>query len=276
MAMNTWKASASRITLFPAASVSSPPLSAFDLYRRVWGVDPDGFQKQPNPLLPSLAQGKHGGMMATCLTHSTRVDFNLTPTAPPQAMAQQPSVNLIEDGSRLHAELRRIIGAIGQGVVSDLVIRVGLNFQFLAVKPSSAEANSALTTTIPDQYGVRITDEEDFIFQINRPYTSRAVASIKMNSITKWSVDRLLVFTATIPMSWAPTSALATAGPATPQAAAFIAASVVFDNNNVPTETQLSRNQQSSLLREALTAAVQMQQDIGLNVEGFENAKLSH
>lgn len=162
--MNEWRASGGRITLFPAAPVSSRRQSALDLYKRVWGGDPDNFQRQANPLIPTVAQGKRGGVTVTSLTHPTRIDFNITPASSPHEVTQI-SFPVIEDTSQLLTELTRTIDAIGQGVVSDPVVRVALNIQFLILKPSHAEANKALTAIIPAQYGVKITNEEDFIFQ---------------------------------------------------------------------------------------------------------------
>jgi hypothetical protein len=223
--------------------------------------------------MPSVAQGRRGSLMAACSVHPARIDINLTPATSPQGVAQY-SIPLIQDTSRLHAELLRIIDVIGQSAVLDSVVRVAFNLQFLAPKPSSAEANRALTTVIPSQYGVRVTDEEDFIFQINRPYISREVGSTKMNFITKWSVDRLQILTFSLPAGGATTSAQ-TSPSARAETKQFIVANVNLDINNVPTENPLAGRQQSSLLREALTAGSQMQQDIGLNIEGFHNVKLS-
>jgi hypothetical protein len=272
--MNEWKAAVGRITLFPTATVLSSPPSALDLYKRVWGGDPDNFQRQANPLMPTVAQGKRGGITASCFVHPVRIDFNLTPTSPPHEITQL-SFPLIEDTTQLHTELARIMDDIGQGLVSGSVVRVALNVQFLAMRPSPVEANKTLTSIIPSKYGVKITDEEDFIFQINRPYASREVRSVKMNSLTKWSVDRLQVFTMAIPMGGAlgPAPANITSG-GNRQGAEYIAASVTIDNNNVPVDA-ISSAQQSSLLHEALIAAAQTQQDIGLNIEGFQNAEPS-
>jgi hypothetical protein len=272
--MNEWKASGGRITLFPSAPVSSPLSSALELYRRVWREDPDNFQKQANPLTPTVARGKRGVVTASCFTHPARIDFTLTPTSSAHEVAQL-SFPLIEDTSQLLPELVRILDAIGEGVISDSIFRVALNVQFLVLKPSFAEANQAITVIIPSQYGVRITGEEDFVFQINRPYTSREVGTIKMNSLTKWSVDRLQVLTMAVPMGGAPTPASVAATSVSRQTKEFIAASVTFDNNNVPTGTPIPSAQQSLLLYEALTLAAQTQQDIGLNIKGFQYAKLS-
>jgi len=98
--MNEWKALSGRITLFPTARPSSPSPSALELYRLVWGGDPDNFHKQPNALLPTVAQGKRDGLMANCFSHPARIDFNLAPAHAPSEMAEMPLV-LIEDTSHL-------------------------------------------------------------------------------------------------------------------------------------------------------------------------------
>jgi len=277
--MNEWKSSGGRITLFPASALS-PPLSALELYRQVWGEEPDGFQKQPNPLMPSVAHGKRGSLMAGCLAQPIRIDFNLTPPPPQQEEAQREAQEqaqeeaqfpLIKDTGLLHSELLRIMDVIDQSAVLHSVVRVALGVQFLALKPSSEEANRMLTAIIPEQYGVRITDEEDFIFQINRPYTSRKAEGIKMNFITKWSVDRLQILSIALQAGIGPTtSARPSASGA--QTAQFIAASVHFDINNVPSVTPLPSGQPASLLREALIAVGQMQRTMSLNIEGFQDA----
>jgi len=181
------------------------------------------------------------------------------------------SFPLIENTGLLRAELSRIIDIVDQNAVLNSVVRVALGVQFLALKPTSAEANGVLTAHIPEQYGVKITNEEDFIFQINRPYLSRSAEGIKTNFITKWSVDRLQILTFAVFVGGPTTASAQTPAPGS-QTAEFIAASVNFDINNVPTVSALPNGQPASLLREALSAVAQMQQAIGLNIEGFQNA----
>jgi hypothetical protein len=270
--MNEWKSSGGRITLFPAATPGPPP-SALELYRQVWGEEPDGFQKATNPLTPSVAYGNRNGLKAGCIAQTTRIDFNLTPSSQQGEAQEDVSFPLIEDTGLLRAELSRITDIVDQNAVLNSVVRVALGIQFLDVKPTSAEANGVLTAYIPKQYGVKITDEEDFIFQINRPYASRSAAGIKTNFITKWSVDRLQILTVALSAGGpTATSAQATPTSGSSRTAEFIAASVSFDINNVPAITPLPNGQPAALLREALVAVAQMQQAIGLNIEGFQNA----
>jgi hypothetical protein len=180
------------------------------------------------------------------------------------------SFPLIEDTALLHTELSRIIDVVDQSAALSSVVRVALGIQFLALKPSSVEANVVLTASIPKQYGIRITDEEDLIFQINRPYISRGAEGVKTNFITKWSVDQLQILTFALQVGGSITPAQAAASGS--QTVQFIAASVNFDVNNVQTASPLPNGRPALLLREALTTVAQTQQAIGLNIEGFQNA----
>jgi hypothetical protein len=270
--MNEWKSAGGRITLFPAQQSSPPPLSALELYKQVWGEDPDNFQKQANPLVPTTANGKRGSLMAGSMAHPTRIDLTLTPLAGQEAQGSFP---LIEDTGELHTELLKIVDLIDQRIISQPIVRVAFSVVFQALKPNPTEANRALTAVIPTKYGIRLSDEEDFIFQINRPYPSRKVNGVRMNSLVKWSMDRLQILTISIPAGGSPTP-IQISSSTRPPTETFIAASVHFDINSVPTESALPDGQLSPLLHEALIEAAQMQQALGLKIEGFENAKQSH
>ncbi|HEY9158674.1 hypothetical protein [Candidatus Binatus sp.] len=163
-----------------------------------------------------------------------------------------------------------IIDVIAKGTISNSVSRVAFGVQFITVKANVVEANRTLTTVLPDQYRMKITDEQDFIFQINRPHMSSKVGNITMNFLTKWSMERLQVVSMEIPVGGAPipTPGGTSFAPHDVKVKDFIAASVRFDNNNVPT-ISLTSGQQSSLLLEGLTAVEAAQRKIGLNIEGF-------
>jgi hypothetical protein len=125
-------------TLTVQVETPRPRINQPEGYRKVWGEDPDSFQKQANPLTPTIAQGKRGSLLAGCLAHPSRIDFNLTP--PSSQEAPQVSFPLIEDTGLLQTELSRIIDKIDQCGVLHSVIRVALSVQFLALQPSSAPA----------------------------------------------------------------------------------------------------------------------------------------
>lgn len=258
--MSEWKAFVSRISLFPTMPPESPMPLALDLYKGIWG-EPENYQKQLNRFTPAVAQGKHGRLQVNCLVQPVRIDLNLT--AAPSQEAQM-TVALIDDPIELRDELKRIMGLLDEGLVPNSVSRVALNLQFLNPKRSHAEANKAVSEIIPDSYGVTITDEEDFVFQINRPRMDEDFPDIRMNFLTKWSVEQFQVLTISIPIV-GPAAGMASPSP---QVKTFISASVAFDNNNTPIRT-LTGKEQSVLLHKALDAAVKMQQKIGLDIEGF-------
>jgi hypothetical protein len=266
--MNEWKALNGRITLFPTVPVPAPLPSAFELYRRVWGGDPDNYQKQANALLPTVAQGTRNGIAVQLVSQPARIDFSLSP--PPAPGAITPSIDLIENTSQFHAELTRIIDVLAKGAISNPVLRVALGVQFVSLKTDVIETNKTLMAVMPVPYRVKLTDEQDFVFQINRPQVSSRVESIRMNFVTTWRAQRLQVVNFTILAAGMPVSASKDTSLAQPhpEVKEFIAASVSFDNNNVPAGP-LTSSQQSELLLEGIARVETGQREIGLNIEEF-------
>jgi hypothetical protein len=181
---NEWKALAGRISVFPMAPLS-PPASVLDLYRGVWQHEPDEFHKQPNPLMPSVAQGRISNVVANCMVQPSRIDFGLQPV-PPANM----SFAAIEDTIQLRNELERIISAIGKGAIINPIVRVGVFLNFIILAPNFLEANKILLGSMPSMYRPGIADEEDFSFQINRSRAINEIDNVTMNFITRWSVNR--------------------------------------------------------------------------------------
>ena len=263
--MNEWKAITAGISLFPIMAPPRPQVSARDLFKRIWGREPNNFQSQMNSLIPTSAQGIQGALAFNCISQPTRIDFTLTP-AP--TSGQPPKVALIDDANVLRQELERIIESIGKDAELNYIWRVALNLHFIRVLPGVGEANRELMGVIPRKYGVTVTDEDDFVFQINRPYNALASQNTRLNIITKWSVERVQVISVAVPVSGMPLGT-ETALPF-PQIATFIAASVHFDNNNVPVQNRaFNGTDQAALLREALQKTQEMQREIGLNTGGF-------
>ena len=268
--MSEWKAIVGRITIFPASSSVALP-SALDLYRKMWEGDPINFQGPTNPLSPSLAQGKRAQLGISCSVNPARIDFTLSPVGPESA-SEAPRFFVIEDSQELHDELARIARFVGQGLLANPILRVATFLQFVSVEANSTEANKTLMSVVPEQYRIRLSDEEEFILQLSRPRMSERRENLKMNLITKWSVERFQVFSLLIPMGAALQSGVA------PQVTEFIAASVGFDNNNVPVSANkpLPNSQQSSLLLEGLAHTAMSMREGRLNIKGFENEKLAH
>jgi hypothetical protein len=268
--MIEWKVSMSRVTLFPASPASFSPVSGLQLFHDVWGVDPDNFQKQGNPLAPSFAQGRRGGLMVGCSVHPSRIDFNFGPALPPIQGSSTIAVQLIQNARQLRRGLLEVFDALGRDSVAGAVARVAMTIQVLAVSPDFAGANNAIMGVIPAHYGLRLGDEEDVLFQVNVPYVSQTASRARMNAVTKWGGARLQVMTFTLPAGGSITSSTGAISEG-PQKRDFIAASVSFEINSVPLEAQISSADQALLFREGLGWVEQRQLELGLIVEGLRN-----
>jgi hypothetical protein len=269
--MNEWKPLNGRITVFPVVSSalysSTPSSSIVELYRRLWDGEPDGFQNQNNALLPTVAHGKRNGLTAQLLSHPARIDLNLLPASDPDIGST--SLVLIEDTNQFHTELKHLIEVFSRGHVTDSASRVAISVQFVNLQSSVVEANKAVAKALPDPYRIKLTDEHDFVLQLNRPRPSRKVEGIGMNFLTKWSTERLQVMRMAISSGGVLISPAKGAQPDV-QATEFPAASLSFDHNNAPDPSKpLKGGQQSSLLAEGLDAIESVQKEIGLNVKGF-------
>lgn len=256
--MTDWKPFLGRVTLFPVSGPSILP-SALDLFRKVFGGEPDNFQNAQSALAPAVAAGKRGGVVVQCSVHPVRIDFNISPM--PTTGSEQ-SVSLIEDVAQFRNQLENVIAAIQKGSISQPVLRVALFKQSLSLQTGHIAANKAVKSIIPSRYGVKLNEEEDFIFQVNRPYSSQTVNRMKLNSVVKWSVERIQLFSIAFPN--APTNVAVTGLPRT-QTSEFIAASVTFDDNNSPTEAPLNSAQQATLLREFQAKSNQLQTEMGFD-----------
>lgn len=252
--MSHWKGLQCRISLFPLPTITKP--SPIDVFRSIWLTDPENFKSQANPLAPTIANGNVRGLSISCSTQRGRIDFNI---APAEGVNEDVSMSLIDDTSKLHSELVTIIEAISQGKVALSVSRVAIVGQFVMLRETLAEANKTVSDVMPANYRVGLNLESDFIFQVNNQHSSRSIANVAMNSITKWSVERFQIMM--IQMQ---------PGADRQLASEYLGASVMFENNNVPVpQQQLSTEQQALLLREGLEDISEAQARIGLNLRGF-------
>lgn len=256
--MSEWKVFIGRVSVFLTATPMSPPPGPAELYRMMWGDDPDSFQKAPNPLAASIAQGRRNGITMTCTVQPARIDFNLM-GAPIQA-----SELALIPAAQVNSELRRMIEVMQEGTISLTASRVALFVQFLTPTVGIVDGNKILASTIP--YGINLSDEKDVVFQVNRPYKSKQAPPVDMNAIIKWSVDNLQILAFALPTG----GAAGPAGAPIPQVRQVIAASVTFDVNNHPGQAVILDNgQQSVILLEALDFVSRTQREIGLNIKGF-------
>jgi hypothetical protein len=132
--------------------VSAQLQSALEQYGEIWHGEPDSFQKQDNPLLPTMAQGKHGALQANCLTQQARVDFNIS-ALPSQV--PPTTVVLIDDPASLRRELSRITNVLDKNnaVVPNPIWRVALILRFLNLKTKQIEANRSLDIVMENKCG---------------------------------------------------------------------------------------------------------------------------
>jgi hypothetical protein len=253
--MGLWKALLGRVTLFPIIPTGTEAVSALDLYRRVWGSDPDVFQKQPPSgtlLVPSVAQGTQNGLSVSCLVQPVRIDLSITPQA-------QAGFKLIEDTRLFHDALSGVVRTITNNNTIP-TNRAACSAQFSCPAKDYHEANVFLSSSIPNQYKVALEDEEDFILQINRP---RQIDDIKMNYITKWSADRLQVMSLqVVPPQGQAASALGQL------VSEYILANVTFDNSSAPAAL-LPNDRLHSVLEATLQSMSEQQREANLDLEGF-------
>ena len=268
-----WKSLAGRITIFLDPSPVALP-SALGLYKKVWTDDPINYQGSTNPLAPSLAQGKRGGLGVTCTINATRVDFTLTSPGA-ESTTEPPKLYVIENSAELHTELTRIAHLVGQNLLANNVLRVATFLQIISIEDSPAVANRVLMSIIPSRYRFKLNTEEEFVLQISQPRMSTRVENVKLNLINKWSVDRFGVMSVVMPMAAAPLTA---PQPQAAHLAEFITASIAFDHNNmpVPRDQPLSSSQQASLLLEELALTTTSIRESAIDVKGFEDEKLLH
>ena len=276
--MSDWQPLLGRITIFPAALfVPSAELpSALELFQKMWDAAPLNFQGPTNPLSPSSAQGKRAGLGVSCSVHPLRIDFTLSPVGR-ETSSELPRLAVIEDSKEFYDELARVARTLGRGLVTNSIVRVATFVQVISPAANSTEANVALMSIVPTQYRIALGNEEEFILQVNRPRTSEQVEKLKMNFITKWSVENFQIISVSV--SGDAGTPLVAPQSSVPQVAQFIAASVAFDNNNVPVspDKPLSSSQQASLLLEGLAGTATSLREGNLNIgKGFESGKFAH
>jgi hypothetical protein len=259
--MGEWKPQLGRITFFPLVPAGTELQSALDLYKAIWRTDPDSFQKQPPGLFPfavSTAQGTIEGLGITCSVQPARIDFLFGPkptTVPSQSMP------LVDRPESLRKEMSHLITISGESELNFPAVRLACAVQFASVASTTAEANQDMSSVLPAGYRLRLSDEEDFVLQINRP---RQGKKIKMNYVTKWAVEKTQILT------FLNVGAAATAGSSLEQfVTEFVLASISIDNSSIPSTTLLSKEDIPTILAEALDGISQGLAESTIKIEGF-------
>jgi hypothetical protein len=144
-------------------------------------------------------------------------------------------------------------------ITTPTVNRAGCFAQFAVATENYREANNLIRTILPSEYAVKLSDEEDFVLQVNHP---RQVGERKMNFITKWAVERLQVLSLQVTPGMGQASALGQL------VSEHIVGTVSFDNSNSPIGL-LSKEDLVSILDEALSGISDGQRKAQLDLEGF-------
>lgn len=245
-----WKASLGRIVLFVTAP-AYPRASVIELYRELWDVQPENISTPENLLLPAIASGSRNALIMTCAAVPGRIEFSITPQ--PRDL---PALPLIQDRQALYSELTSITEFARDGFDYAPVVRVAFHLQLLSPQSDIVQANRVLLSALPERYKVRLTNQEDFLLQVNEPYRSDSTG-LKINCVTKWSIETFRIV------------GVPTGGDAQIEVTQ-IAPSVLFDFNSARvSDESLSSEQRYNILREALQVVGERQASMGIHDEGF-------
>jgi hypothetical protein len=257
--MSRWGAFVGRVSLFPALGSTQAIPNAFEIFKRITGTDPDVFQKAPTSLGTSNAQGNlNAHLTLSCSVNPSRVDIGLNPMPVGEPNEPPPVISVLEDIPEFYGQMERLIDSV-EGAVAVSVNRLAVFAHFGFPSASIAESNKALLAVIPKKYQTKLTDEEDFILQVNRPRASKAREALRLNFINKWSADRFTLMRLQISAQSPSTTTL--------HPDDFFMASVVFDYNTATGESKFDPNEQPAILRECFAEVKAAQAEFGLASE---------
>jgi len=227
----------------------------------------------------AMAQGRKGNLNATCTVAPNRVDFGLSPVNQP-SMGSEPKLNLIDDSTVFHSELLRIINELGTGAIKvpDQFDRAALFVQFASIEPNVMEANRAISATIPERYRPKLTNEEAFVLQVNLPRAIPQHDDVRVNFLTKWSVEQFQVFSLAVQAGGFQGGASAQAGMLAPRIQSFLGACITFDCSlaSVAKTGLLDRERRAATFLEGLRLVSNALVESGLNFKGFSNVNTTH
>src|SRR5262249_34849728 len=107
------------------------------------------------------------------------------------------TISVIEDAGKLKQELVRLIEAAVAVHQKTITNRVGMIISFGRSAETFVEANASITTVLPQRFNLPLTNEQDFLLQVNRPRPSTVSSDIQINLISKWAVERVQLLTFT-------------------------------------------------------------------------------
>jgi hypothetical protein len=258
--MNAWKVQAARIIVFPLLASGSPPRSALDLYKSVWGKDPDSFQNQVpsnSPFPNSIAQGIEGTLSRSCQAQLIRTDFTFG--GAPTIGSVLPS---LDDTESLKTQITGLIGSISDAFQQTPLNRVASYLQLGQDASDYRQANQIISGAMWQHKKISLEDEEDFVLQINRPRPDATDPSIKLNFLTKWSVERLQMMEF---LSSVGGQNLSSAPIVTDKIFPIIA----LDNSNMPLKKPFDHNEIGRVLLELFREMSAQLKECNVSIKGF-------
>jgi hypothetical protein len=257
-----------RISLFlPLEEPTAQRASVLEVYQKLWGATPDSYQNAPAPNFPSQAQGQRDGLVISCSIAQNRVDLIFSPK---QTSQPSGSLDVIANTAHLCKELKALLSNLSIYSPSERCIGFSLFLHFaMPEKNTVPDANNTIVSVIPKQYRPTLSAEENFLLQINSPYTSPVDTGLKINLIKKWSVEQFRIVRFAVQQ----TAQTATAS-FTPEVNTSISPTVSFEVNNMPFDSKIrfSKSDQGMVLTDGLQRMAALQRDLGLNIDGFSDA----
>lgn len=245
-----WKATAGRLTLFPTVEASKR--SAKETFELVIGAEPSGYDGARQTAGISTARGTYEGFALTCTTQPLRIDFILSVLIDPNSFV--PGVlPLIEDAESLRVALNNLRDLIVSKSDSLPSTRVAFSMQLTSPVGTLQEGNALISKTVPEGYALPLADENEVIFQMNRPRQSERVPTMRLNFLTRWSLDVMKVLA--IPASGQAGQTHSSHQSIGSLVTDFTVVNIALDNNTMPQTVALSSDELSAALHELLDNA---------------------
>jgi hypothetical protein len=189
-----WKVLHAGISLFIVSGHGSPIDNADVLYEKMLNSKPDSFQTFPNNLNNSTASGDYNKIQVSCNVSSNRINFSLSSLSAP-IEKNIPYINSKEDSINV---LLLIINNIKSFATENKKIYgFGFTLRIAVVDcEENSDANNIIMSAIPPKYRPNLTDEKNFILQINQPrefFYTLGSDKVEINSVKKWSVEDFVV-----------------------------------------------------------------------------------
>jgi len=229
------EADAVRIVLFEAPSI---PANVLDLWQRVMGAPPQGFQQPPQPGA-AIATGNIANLQGALILQPGRLELNLT--SPGSAGGGPPTgiADVAAAVSRAASLGRKLLGARRAN-------RIGL---VIELSESAIDAAGAVARFLRELPFLQVPpDASDLLFQINRQVTS-SVPGVNINRLCRWGTAVKQTVQMQLPTD-APTQSLVLSS--------THVLTIAFDVNTTPHQNPYTGKQSNTLLAELVQQSSQL------------------